>query len=110
LPAWYPGKALAGGGRDHQHEFVITAITFDGDTAFRRRFGYDSIPVPERLVDSLVLQHARRLGGIPLRVAERSVRHAFRPIKDFPPVSHVLASGDGQIWIGREDIPGRPRR
>lgn len=93
-----------------QHEFVITAVTFGGDTAFRRRFGYDPIPVPERLVDSLVLQHARRLGGIPLRVAERSVRDAFRPIKDFPPVSHVLASADGQIWIGREDIPGRPRR
>jgi hypothetical protein len=104
------GTLLLANADPAEHEFVVTAITFDGDTAFRRVFGYDPMPVPERLVDSLVLRQARVLRGIPLRVAERSVRDAFRPIKDFPPVSHVLASADGQIWIGREDIPGRPRR
>ncbi|HET7039926.1 MAG TPA: hypothetical protein VFH97_08555, partial [Gemmatimonadales bacterium] len=65
--------------------------------------------MPERLVDSLVMVQARMLRGVPLRAAERSVRDAFRPIRGFPPVSQILATADEQIWIAREDIPGRPQ-
>jgi hypothetical protein len=77
-----------------RHMFIVTAIGFDGDTAFRREFPYEPIPVPKHLVDSLVLRQARVLRMLPLRVAERSVRDAFQPIDGFPPVSRILASAD----------------
>jgi hypothetical protein len=113
------GKDVAVVGRDAASEerrglIIVTKITADGDTVFRREIPYNPIPLPRQIVDSVLDARAERYSNIPFFDSAREARQALDDVvfvpAFYPPVSGVRAGSDGMLWLKREAIAGPQAR
>ena len=69
------------------------------------------IPIPEAVIDSALAEIDSSLGGIGAQgFSEEDVLESIFLPATFPPVSGILMSEDGMVWVEREGVPGHDRR
>lgn len=93
--------------------FRVTVLRSSRDTVYSRAYRYTPIPLPGRLVDSLVAIQARamlHLFGGDSALAVRTIHDAILIPKYTPPISQALFADDGDLWLRREDLPGARQR
>lgn len=79
--------------------YSVTLLSPHGDTLAAATFEYDPISLPSALVDSLLSPYV----GAPFSLSD--VREAAYVPESFPPVSDVVTSADGSVWLAREELP-----
>jgi hypothetical protein len=86
--------------------FHVLRLLSPRATVFARTFSYNPRPVPRQVVDSVVSEKiSDRRQFWSGNEAERSLRDLFPEYQ--PPISRVLVSDDGHIWLRREEFgPG----
>lgn len=92
--------------------FRVTAITPDGDTAWRRTLPVDPLPLPRSEVDSIreervetVYGFAERM-GVTLREIRTQVEEQLYAPPFRPPVASGFLSPDGSVWLRMTVPPG----
>lgn len=83
-----------------------------GDTIYARRYEYQPLEVDPEVIDQVVRQGAARIQGAfeSQAEAEEFARGAMFLPPYYPPVTNAVFSGEGMLWLQREDIPERPER
>ena len=81
--------------------FQVSAIRWDGDTAWSRRIPYSPVPLARERADSFVTALRRSFlpGGVS---AEDIRRQAFTP-EFLTPVAGGIAATDGSLWLRRDE-------
>jgi hypothetical protein len=85
-------------------QFVVTRFGPNGDTLYRRSFGYTPQRVPALVRDTILRQYAR---GFSRSLSPGQAMAAARNIVPFPdvqpPVSAITVSTSGAVWLRREE-------
>ena len=100
--AWVDRAASAG---ESAPSFGVTVMDFGGDTLFTRPFGFEAVPIPESVVDSVVDSRAA-LYDDPRYSSRMTVAQAAEWGRDnlyvpeyYPAVSQVLWGRDNTLWL-----------
>ena len=84
-------------------EFRVTRFSASGDTVFDQSIAYRPRSVPEDFFDDRI-QNMQASNSVVDRAAHaRAVRQFFETRRYFPPVTRLLAGGDGTTWLGQAD-------
>ncbi len=84
-------------------EFQVTRLSAAGDTVFDRSVAYRPRSVPEDFFDDRI-QNMLTSNSVVDRAAHAgAVREFFETRRYFPPVTRLLAGGDGTTWLGQAD-------
>ncbi|HEX3928441.1 MAG TPA: hypothetical protein VHW65_10620 [Gemmatimonadales bacterium] len=84
------------------HNYRITSIRMNGDTAFSRVYSYTPIAIPDAAYDSAATVVRTRLASISTPMPE-----ATRP-DGYPPLDKLVIGRDGSVWLG-EYLTGTTR-
>ncbi len=96
-------------GESGEHGFHIARFAPTGELVYARDYNYDPLPLTDRVFDMVVsdfltgIEGFRRGGVNPPPVDERVIRKALARPRFLPPVTRVLPSRDGSLWIRREE-------
>jgi hypothetical protein len=96
-------------GRASDATYRVSVLTSSRDTVYSRLYTYTPVPMEGAWVDSTVVSLAHRVRPIftSAQEAQDTVRKAMFVPKYALAVSRALYSDAGELWIEREDIPGR---
>jgi hypothetical protein len=100
--AWVDRAVSAG---QSAPSFGVTVMDFDGDTLFTCRFGFEAVPIPESVVDSIVDSRAaffddpRYSSGATVAQAAEWGRDNLYVPEHFPSVSQLLWGRDNTLWL-----------
>lgn len=84
-------------------EFRVTRLSAAGDTVFDRSVAYRPRRVPEDFFDDRI-QNMLESNSVVDRTAHAcAVRDFLETRRYFPPVTRLLAGGDGTTWLGQAD-------
>jgi hypothetical protein len=84
--------------------YVVTLRHIAGDTVFSRRYPFESVPLPNRIADSI---RNRMLRGATGDMRSLIQHLSFPPI--YRPVKRVRVGRDGTTWVGlRQTAEGLP--
>ncbi|MDX2262258.1 MAG: hypothetical protein SFU84_11235 [Gemmatimonadales bacterium] len=88
--------------------YQVTAIRGDrGDTLFSKRYSFQPIAIPARVIDSTRQEKLRQPGLSP---AMKSGYQALKYPSHYPPIRRVLVGIDGTIWLQEENGRTASRR
>lgn len=100
-----------GSGADAERVFTVTMLSHTGQQQYRQAFRYRAKPVETDSRDSLLAVYADNFTPGNPRASDRLAlarEHVAIPALQ-PPVSDVLVSGDGSVWLRREEIAAPDR-
>lgn len=86
--------------------FVISKVSFDGDTLFSLSYRYEPVPTRQEAVDSILDEISDRIGergmfgATAARVREWAASSLYQPAFE-PPVRAMVVARDGTIWLDR---------
>jgi len=79
--------------------FQVSVYDSMGEEVFSRTYPYSGVPIPERVVDSVLEVRAERVPHPALKRAyQTEVRDRVPHI--YPPVEKIVFGSDGRVWIG----------
>lgn len=79
--------------------FLVSVYDSLGEQVFSRRYPYSGVPIPDRIVDSVLARMAERAPHPDLKRAyQTDVKDRAPPI--YPPVERIMFGSDGRVWIG----------
>ncbi|MFV1987002.1 MAG: 6-bladed beta-propeller [Gemmatimonadota bacterium] len=85
---------------------TVTKLSVDGDTLWRRGYGYDPVAIDPAYVDSFVVGLTEQLvsiGFATARRAEAAIRETMVIPDHAPAVDRVLIGHDGSTWLALAD-------
>ncbi len=84
-------------------EFRVTRLSAAGDTVFDRSIAYQPRRVPQDFFDDKVQDMLASNSVVDRTAHARAVREFYDTRQYFPPVTRLLAGGDGTTWLGQAD-------
>ncbi len=90
--------------------FTVGRLDPRGDTVVVGSYEYRPVPLPDERIRRYAEEVAGRAGGADPPIAASDVERALRRgglVPAFlPPVEQIVPTGDGSIWVKREDVGG----
>lgn len=92
--------------------FRLHWVDFSGDTVLSRTYRYTPKPLDRARADSVVAARVESYSDFAQRAGssrndlERAIRDAMLVPRFLPPISSVLLSRSGDVWLRREELPG----
>jgi len=87
--------------------WLLRRIATGGDTAFARSIPYTPVPLPDayvtRLAEERAAAYSRGAPGLTGAQIEGAWRDADFVPETLPPVTELVATQDGRIWVRREE-------
>ncbi|MEX0891335.1 MAG: hypothetical protein WEB88_04125 [Gemmatimonadota bacterium] len=95
--------------------WLLRRLTSGRDTVFERRLPYTPVPLPgayvTRLAEERAAAYSRGAPGLTAAQIEAAWRDADFVPETLPPVTGLVATQDGRIWVRREEpAAGEPAR
>jgi hypothetical protein len=92
--------------------FRLRWVAFSGDTVLSRAYRYAPKPLERARADSVVAARVESYSDFAQRAGssrndlESAIRDAMVVPRFLPPITAVLLSRSGEVWLRREELPG----